>query len=55
MKKSLLILALLFFGFNSYSQSDCFKKLEEAFTKRGALTVADAMHDNVIISFFNAD
>jgi len=55
MKKSLLILALLFLGFNCYSQSDCFKKLEEAFAKRGALTVADAMHDNVIISFFNSD
>lgn len=55
MKKNLLILAVILFGFNSFSQSDCFKKLEDAFAKRGSLTVADAIHDNVIISFFNQD
>ncbi|MBI1837132.1 MAG: hypothetical protein HYR91_07685 [Flavobacteriia bacterium] len=54
MKKKLLFLTLLLIGFNSYSQ-DCFKKLEDAFAKRGSLTVADAMHNNVIISFFNQD
>ncbi len=35
--------------------TDCFKQLEEAFTKRGAYTVADEVHRNVIICFFNAD
>lgn len=54
MKKKLFILAILLLGFNSFSQ-DCFKKLEEAFQKRGSLTVGDAVHGNVIISFFNQD
>jgi hypothetical protein len=37
------------------TESDCFKKLEEAFTKRGAYTVADDMHRNVIISYFEKE
>ena len=52
MKKNLLILAVLLFGFNTFSQNDCFKKLEDAFAKRGSLSIADAVHENVIISFF---
>lgn len=56
MKKTVFFFTLLLVGFNSLAQqTDCFKRLEDAFQKRGALTVADAMHDNVIISFFNQD
>lgn len=57
MKKHLLILSVLListsiFSQNSAATTDCFKKLEEAFAKRGSLSVADAIHTNVIISFF---
>ena len=56
MKKYLLILSVLVISLSSFSQgtapTDCFKKLEEAFAKRGSLSVADAIHTNVIISFF---
>lgn len=31
---------------------NCFEKLEKAFNKRGAYTVSDNIHRNVIISFF---
>lgn len=55
MKKNVLLLIALTFTLTSFSQTDCYKKLEDAFQKRGALTVADAIHDNVIISFFNKD
>jgi hypothetical protein len=37
------------------SAQDCFTKLEDAFTKRGAYTVGDEMHRNVIITFFTPD
>lgn len=54
MKKSFLLFFLLsFFIFNtSFSQSDCYKKLEDAFAKRGSLSIGDAVHENVIICFF---
>ena len=52
MKKHFLLLSVVFLSLSTFSQNDCFKKLEEAFTKRGANTVADAIHSNVIISFF---
>ncbi len=52
MKKSLLFLSAVFLAFSLSAQSDCYKRLEDAFTKRGAYTVADDMHRNVIISFF---
>ena len=55
MKKSLLAVFVLLFSLSSFAQDDCFKKLEDAFTKRGSYTVADEMHRNVIISFFSAD
>lgn len=50
----LFILSIAITGFVS-AQDDCFKKLEEAFAKRGSYTVADDMHRNVIISFFTPD
>jgi hypothetical protein len=53
MKKSLLILAVLFMTLGLSAQNDCYKKLEDAFAKRGAYGVGDDMHRNVIISFFD--
>jgi hypothetical protein len=55
MKNILLVALTLFVGATTYAQDDCFKRLEEAFAKRGSYTVADDMHKNVIISFFTAD
>jgi hypothetical protein len=55
MKKSLLFLSTVFLTFSLTAQSDCYKKLEEAFTKRGAYTVADDMHRNVIVSYFEKE
>lgn len=55
MKKRLLAAFALMLSFGSFAQEDCFKKLEDAFTRRGSYTVADEMHRNVIISFFAAD
>ena len=52
-----LLLSFFFIGqlFIAQSQSDCFFKLEKAFTERGANTVPDAMHKNVVICFFNQE
>lgn len=52
-----LLLSFLFIGqlFLAQSQSDCFLKLEKAFTERGANPVPDAMHKNVVICFFNKE
>jgi hypothetical protein len=55
MKKGLLILSSFLIGCASFAQDDCFKRLEEAFAKRGAYTVADDMHRNVIISYFEKE
>jgi hypothetical protein len=55
MKKGILIISSLLLGFSSFSQDDCYKRLEEAFAKRGAYTVADDMHRNVIISYFEKE
>lgn len=57
MKKFLLCLTtvLMTLSLTAQTESDCFKKLEEAFTKRGAYTVADDMHRNVIISYFEKE
>lgn len=55
MKKGLLFLSSIILTFSLSAQSDCYKRLEEAFTKRGAYTVADEMHRNVIVSYFEKD
>lgn len=55
MKKSILALVALIWSLSSFGQDDCFKKLEDAFTKRGSYTIADEMHRNVIISFFTPE
>ena len=53
MKKHVIFLSLLLISATTFSQQvDCFKKLEDAFAKRGSLSIADAVHENVIISFF---
>ncbi len=53
MKKSILAILSLIITVTAFSQeNDCFTKLEKAFEKRGANTVADDMHRNVILSFF---
>ena len=55
MKKSLLLGLSLLFALGVVAQDDnCFKKLEDAFTKRGSYTISDEVHKNVIISFFDA-
>jgi hypothetical protein len=53
--KKYLFLSLTFLAFlGTYAQDDdCFKRLEDAFMKRGCYTIADDMHRNVIISFFD--
>ena len=55
MKNILLIILTFTLGYSASAQEDCFKKLEEAFAKRGSYTVADDMHRNVIVSFFTPD
>lgn len=55
MNKVLLLLSSILFSISLSAQSDCFKKIEEAFTKRGAYTVSDDMHRNVIISYFEKE
>ncbi|HIP31774.1 MAG TPA: hypothetical protein EYG86_03340 [Crocinitomicaceae bacterium] len=53
MKKSLLVLIVSLITTISFSQSsDCFLRLQKAFDARGAFTVADDMHRNVIVSYF---
>jgi hypothetical protein len=57
MRKFLLLSAtsfLLVLGSyaNAQESDNCYKKLENAFEKRGAYTVSDNIHRNVIISFF---
>jgi len=51
MKKYLLSLLTLLTVSTGFSQ-DCFLRLQKAFDERGANAVADDMHRNVIISFF---
>lgn len=52
MKRNLLFLAFgLLISLSSFSQ-DCFLKLQKAFDDRGANPVANDMHRNVILSFF---
>ena len=55
MRKVLFLALTIILSSSVFAQDDCYKKLEEAFAKRGAYTVADEMHKNVIICFFRAD
>lgn len=59
MRKFLLLSATSFLmilgSFASAQDLNCYEKLEKAFKKRGAYTVSDNIHRNVIISFFEDD
>jgi hypothetical protein len=56
MRKILLLGITILMTSGAFAQNqDCFKKLEDAFAKRGSYTVADDMHKNVIISFFESE
>jgi hypothetical protein len=55
MKKALLLFSALMLTVAVSAQNDCFKRLEDAFAKRGAYGVGDDMHRNVIVSFFEKD
>lgn len=54
MKKSLLLAIAVFISVAANAQ-DCFTRLQKAFDARGAYAVADDMHRNVILTFFEAD
>lgn len=52
MKKGLLALIIgMTISAGVYAQ-DCFTKLQKAFDERGSYSIADDMHRNVILSFF---
>ena len=51
MKKTLILFIFTVLFTTSYSQTGCYSEWSEVFTKRGAYTVSDDMHRNVIISF----
>ncbi len=52
MKKGLLALLIgMTISAGTYAQ-DCFTKLQKAFDERGAYSIADDIHRNVILSFF---
>ncbi len=55
MKKGLLFLFTIITVSFTYGQTDCYKRLESAFLKRGSYTVGDEMHRNVIISYFEKE
>lgn len=55
MRKYLFLSLILVASLVVNAQDDCFKRLEDAFKKRGSFSVADDMHRNVIISFFEAE
>lgn len=55
MKKTILVTLSLLTLNGLFAQEGCFDRLEKAFAKRGAYTIADDMHRNVILSFFTAD
>jgi hypothetical protein len=48
-------LTLLTFFFVHSQSNDCFKKLELSFQSRGSYSVEDAVHKNVIISYFKPE
>lgn len=57
MKNLLLMIGLITFMFQGLlaqknDNQNCFERLESAFEERGAYTVADDIHRNVIITFF---
>lgn len=55
MKRTLLVALSILTMNGLIAQTNCFESLEKAFEKRGAYTVNDAMHQNVILSFFRGN
>lgn len=57
MKRFLLLGITLFVATLTFAQSDnsCYKIWEKHFNKRGAYSVADDMHRNIIVSFIEGD
>lgn len=57
MKKIVLLAFITVVSFTSLiaQKENCYEKLENAFIERGAYTVSDDIHRNVIISFFEED
>jgi hypothetical protein len=52
----LISVTILLSNFFAHSQSnDCYKKLESSFQSRGSYTVEDAVHKNVIVSYFKPE
>lgn len=51
MKKSLLLICAVFIS-AAVNAQDCFIRLQKAFDDRGAYSISDDMHRNVILSFF---
>ncbi|MFT5779058.1 MAG: hypothetical protein ACI837_002015 [Crocinitomicaceae bacterium] len=51
MKKGLLLICVVFISLAATSQG-CFIRIQKAFDERGAHSVSDEMHRNVILSFF---
>jgi hypothetical protein len=55
MRKSLLALMFIGLAVSAMAQKkelNCFERLEAAFKDRGSYTIADDIHRNVIVSFF---
>lgn len=51
MKKGLLLICAVFIT-AAVNAQDCFIRLQKAFDDRGAYSISDDMHRNVILSFF---
>lgn len=56
MKKTILLGLLFLSTLPVFSQdSDCYKRLEDAFAKRGSYAIPDDIYRNVIVSFFEGN
>lgn len=56
MKKTILFGLLFISTLPVFSQDvDCYKRLEDAFAKRGSYAIPDDMYRNVIVSFFEGN
>ncbi len=56
MKKiGLVIISILTLTFVKAQEMNCFERLESGFKERGAYTVSDDIHRNVIVVFFEDD
>jgi len=51
-KLGLIIISILTFTIAQAQEENCYDRLEKAFKERGAYTVSDDIHRNVIVVFF---